>query len=99
MNQLIGKKTKEKFSTSDDKLRLIQQEFLKKKSHYDQLQQQMKILHEDIRLTKHQCQQFINEKNQWNNQIIQFDLHEILTEKIIKKLTREKEVISIYSND
>ena len=98
LNQLLGEKTKEKYSTSDEKLRQVQEEFTKNKSHYDQLQQQMKIVREEVRLTKQECQQLINEKNQWKNQFLQLDLCHTLTEKMIKKITTEKEVNCFLEN-
>ena len=92
LNRLLAEKNNNNLSQSEEKLRQLREDDTKRKSHRDQLENQMKILYEELRLIKHQSNQLITEKTHWQDQLIQFDLYNTLTEKMIKKLNTEKEV-------
>jgi chromosome segregation ATPase len=99
LNQMLGETTNEKSSESELKIRELRNEYEKKKSHYDQLQNQIKILNEELRITKRDFDQLNQEKNDFNEKFLQFDLHITLTEKNIKKLNNEKEVKNVFSRN
>jgi chromosome segregation ATPase len=99
LNRIIGEKTNEKYSESDLKIRQLKTEYENKKSQVNQLQNQIKILHEELRMIKHDFDQLTEEKNDFKNKFIQFDLYITLSEKMIKKINTEKEVkyISLFN--
>jgi chromosome segregation ATPase len=92
LNRIIGENTNEKHLESDLKIRELQNEYEKKKSQYDQLQNQIKILNEELRIIKLDSNQLITEKNDLNEKFLQFDLYITSSDKIIKKINTEKEV-------
>lgn len=92
VNRLIAEKNNTNLEDESEKLRQLREDFNKRISHRDQLDNQMKILHEELRVIKHQSNQLNTEKTHWHDQLRQFDLYDTLTEKMIKKLNTEKEV-------
>ena len=96
LNRLLGEKTNEKYSESDVKIRELRNEHEKKKYQYDQLQNQMKILNEELRIVKRDFDQLNLEKNDFNEKFLQFDLYINLSEKMIKKTNNEKEVNGFF---
>lgn len=93
INRILSEKNNnEKLIQSDQQNRELKTEYENKKSQYNQLQNQLKILHEELRIIKRDFDQLNEEKNDFNNKFIQFDLYTTLSEKMIKKLNNEKEV-------
>ncbi|CAF5164282.1 unnamed protein product, partial [Rotaria magnacalcarata] len=62
LNRLLGEKTNEKNSEINLKIRELQNENNKKKYEYDQLQNQIKILNEELRIVKRDFDQLMIEK-------------------------------------
>ena len=96
LNRLLGEKTNEKYSESDFKIRELRNEHEKKKYQYDQLQNQIKILNEELRIVKRDFDQLNVEKNDFNEKFLHFDLYINLSEKMITKINNEKEVKEIF---
>ena len=96
LNKMLGEKTNDKYLDFDVKIRELQKEHEKKKNQYDQIQNQMKILNDELRITKRDFEQLIDEKKDFNEKFLQFDLYITLSEKMIKKLNIEKEVKSLF---
>lgn len=93
INRLLGEKTNEKSSEIDVKIHELQNENNNKKYQYDQLQNQIKILNEELRVVKRDFDSLLVEKRDLNEKFLQFDLYTNLSDKLIKKLNNEKEVI------
>ncbi|CAF1211887.1 unnamed protein product [Rotaria sordida] len=98
LNRLLGEKTNEKYSEFDLKIHELQNEYEKKKYQYDQLQNQIKILNDELRIIKRDFDQLIIDKNDLNEKFLQFDLYISLSEKLIKKLNNEKEDYLVERN-
>ncbi|CAF5134028.1 unnamed protein product, partial [Rotaria magnacalcarata] len=75
-----------------------QNENNKKKYEYDQLQNQIKILNEELRIVKRDFDQLMIEKNDLSEKFLQFDLYTTLSDKLIKKLNDEKEDYLVEEN-
>ncbi|CAF1386454.1 unnamed protein product [Rotaria magnacalcarata] len=98
LNRLLGEKTNEKNSEINLKIRELQNENNKKKYEYDQLQNQIKILNEELRIVKRDFDQLMIEKNDLSEKFLQFDLYTTLSDKLIKKLNDEKEDYLVEEN-
>jgi hypothetical protein len=99
LNRMSSERPNEKYSESDIQIRQLKIEYEKKKTQFNQLQNQMKILHEELRVIKHDFEQLIEEKSEFKNKFMQFDLYITLSEKMIKKINTEKEVRRIFQLD
>ncbi|CAF0873509.1 unnamed protein product [Adineta ricciae] len=91
LNRLLGEKSNEKSSETESKIRQLKNDFEKKKSEHDQLEYQMKVVHEELRIVKRNFDQSNTEKNEFNEKFLQFDLYTNLSDKMMKKLNDEKE--------
>ena len=96
LNRLLGEKSTEKTSETESKIRQLKNDLEKKQSEHDQLEYQMKVVHEELRIVKRDFDQSNTEKNEFNEKFLQFDLYTNLSDKMIKKLHDEKEVKTYF---
>ena len=92
VNRLVGEKSNEKSPESDLKLRELRKEFETKKTHHDQLELQMKVSHDELRVLKREFDQLSKEKSEYHEKFLQLDLNMSSCDKALKRLTRDKEV-------
>ena len=92
LNRILREKANEKYSEYDLQVHELQSEYDKKNYQYNQLQNQITILYEELRIIKRDCNQFNLEKTDFNEKLLQFDLYINQSEKLVKKLNNDKEV-------
>lgn len=96
-NKIINEKNaKQKILQSDNQIYDLKAEYERKKLQFNQLNNQIKILQEELRIIKRDFQRLNDEKTNLNDKFLQFDLYITLSEKKIKKINNEKEVIMFF---